>query len=191
MSCPPAGFELLAEALDKVLALAALLFQQFGDALVGLRFERTKRQVLELPLEQTHAEAVGQWRENVQRLLRNPAALFVIIVLQQRQALDPVTKLDQHHADIADNRHQQAPQLFRLLRAVEPRLLSLLQGVQLVNAPGQSRYVAPNSTSICSSSSLSRNPGSLNRVAITASRSIPSSSTRPATSMLRGRLLST
>ena len=73
---------MITETFDKGFALAALLFKQFCYALVGLWLKHTKGQILEFPLQQTHAETVGQWREYVQRLLRNSSTLFVIIVLK-------------------------------------------------------------------------------------------------------------
>src|SRR5210317_6616 len=63
--------EALGEALDESLALAALFFQQFGDALVGLGLEGAKRQVFQFPLKQTHAQSIRQRRENIQRFLGN------------------------------------------------------------------------------------------------------------------------
>ena len=115
------------ELVDEGLSLAALFFQQTRDTLVHLGFQRAKGEIFELPLEQAHAEAVGQRRVDIEGFLRHPAARFVVAVLEQAQAFGAVTELYQHDPNVADYRHQQAAQFFRLLRTVYPRRCTVLQ----------------------------------------------------------------
>src|SRR5581483_187144 len=67
--------EPLARGGDEGLALGAALLEQAGDLLVELGLEVAERQVLELPLQLPHAEAVRERRVDVERLARDLAAL--------------------------------------------------------------------------------------------------------------------
>src|SRR5690606_4120653 len=51
--------------LDEALAVGALLVEQAGDTLVGVRLQPAEGQVLQLPLQLPDAQAVGQGRMDV------------------------------------------------------------------------------------------------------------------------------
>ena len=75
------GRELALQAFDGVgdelLALGALLVELLGDFLVGVGIEEAEREVLELPLQFPHPEAVGERRIEFERLARHLHAQFV------------------------------------------------------------------------------------------------------------------
>ena len=85
------------------------------DALVGLGLERAQRQVLQLPLELPDAEAVGERREEIERLARGlPRAALVVRADQEAQRLRALGELDQHDADVLDHRQQHLAQVLGL-----------------------------------------------------------------------------
>ncbi len=110
----------LLHAVDVVLAVAAALVEQARDALVRLRLERAQGKILELPLQLPDAEAVGERREQVERLARRARAHFAGCVFtadQEAQRLRAFGELDQDDADVLDHGQQHLAQVLRLQRA--------------------------------------------------------------------------
>ena len=66
--------------------------------LVGI--EMIEGEVLEVPLDAGHAEAVGDRRVDLQRLARDPAPRLGRHVLQGRHVVQPVGELDDDHPDV-------------------------------------------------------------------------------------------
>ena len=68
------GLELCLQPRAKMLHIGfapdPLLVQQPGDIFVGVRLQKTKRQVFKFPLDFPNAQAVGQRRKHLQRLAR-------------------------------------------------------------------------------------------------------------------------
>ena len=65
---------------DEALPLHTALVEHLRDALVGLRFEKPERQILELPLQLPDAEPVGQRCVDVETLAGDVRALFAWLV---------------------------------------------------------------------------------------------------------------
>ena len=107
------------DVLDVALAVEPALVEQLRDRLVRRGLERAQAQVLELPLELPHAEAVGERREEVEHLARRLRRARLrrrcISVAQRLRALG---ELDQHDADVLDHREQHLAQVLGLRRAL-------------------------------------------------------------------------
>ena len=88
---------------DEVLALVALLVQHGRDFLVQLGLEVAESVVFQLPLELPDAEAVGERRKDVQRLLRIGPAQGVGRAREETQRLGAARQPHQHHADVFDH----------------------------------------------------------------------------------------
>ncbi len=74
------------------------------DARELLGLQVLESQVLELALEQPHAQAVGDRRVDVHRLARDLAPLFGREVLERAHVVEPVGELDEDHAQVRDHR---------------------------------------------------------------------------------------
>jgi len=103
---------------DPGFAIAAALVEQVGDAPVGFRLQVAEGQVLKLPLQLPDAEAIGQWRMDVGGELGNGAALVVSQRASPAHHHQLPGEQDEDHAQVADDRQQQAPQAFGSTRAV-------------------------------------------------------------------------
>ena len=73
-----------------------------------------ERQLLELVLDAAHAEAVGDRRVDVERLLRDAHALVVGHVLQRAHVVQAIGELDEDDADVVDHRQQHLAEVLRL-----------------------------------------------------------------------------
>src|SRR3989442_11830067 len=67
--------QLRAQRLDITLTVGAALVERGGDAAVLLRLEVAEREILELPFQLPHAQAVGERRVDGARFERAPLAL--------------------------------------------------------------------------------------------------------------------
>ena len=90
---------------DEALAIGAPLVDHGLDLGVLARVERREREVLELPLDGVDAEAVGERREDVERLLRLLDLLLLAQVGQRPHVVQPVGQLDDDDADVLRHRH--------------------------------------------------------------------------------------
>ena len=100
---------------NETLAIQALLVQQFGNFLVQLRLGETERQILQLPLDLPHPQAVGQRGEDFQRLARHLARHVGRAIGQVVHGLGAPSQLHQHRANILDHRQQHLAQRLGLL----------------------------------------------------------------------------
>ncbi len=116
----------LHHALDVGLALAPLLVQELGDLPVELGLGVAEREVLELPLHVGDAEAVGERREELERLGAGGAAQGLVGPGERAQVHHPLGQLDQHHAHVLGDGEQHLPQLLQVRAA----------GVERLDAPG-------------------------------------------------------
>src|SRR5205823_8831153 len=69
-----ARVQLRAQGLDVALAVGAPLVERGGDAAILLRLEVAEREILELPFQLPHAQAVGERSVDGARLERAPLA---------------------------------------------------------------------------------------------------------------------
>ena len=122
------------------IGLVADMFQPAGDRLIGFGFQLLERQQLHLAHIFVHADPLGERRVDIHRLLGDAAALFgAFDEMQRPHIVQPVSELDQKHADIVRNREQEFAQILR--RAL---ILGLrLDFRQLGNAIDQPRNFRP------------------------------------------------
>ncbi len=102
--------------LHEAFAHHALFLEHFGDALVGVRFDETKGQVFQLPLELPDAQAVRERRVQVQRFTAISGRhvveqLKIGKVAQRRHAR---RQAHQHHPHVAGHGQQHLAQRFNL-----------------------------------------------------------------------------
>ena len=113
------ALQLVVECLDglgqEALAGLAALAHHTGDALVRLGLEVEERQILELPLDGAHAQAVGERRVNVHGLARLEQAAIGGQRRQGTHVVQSVGELDDDHADVAAHREEHLAQVERLL----------------------------------------------------------------------------
>ncbi|MNQ60539.1 hypothetical protein D3C85_748220 [compost metagenome] len=117
------GGQFLAQLLhhvgDVLLAVQAALVEQFGDLLVLVRLQVTEGQVLQLPLDMADAEAVCQWRVDVEDLAGDAVALLLVGVLHFTDGAGTLGQLDQRHAHVVDHGHQHLAQVLHLRLGAE------------------------------------------------------------------------
>ena len=120
--------QVVAGLVDVALALLALLGDETLDLLVLARMQRREGEVLQLPLDRVDAEAVGDRRVDVQRLL----GLLDLLLLGQRvdraHVVQPIGQLDQDDPDVRGHRDHHLAVVLGL------RLVARLEG-----DPGQLR----------------------------------------------------
>ena len=99
---------------DELFALAALLVEHFGDALVDIGMQETEGQILQFPLQLPNAEPIGQRRVEFQRLTGHLHAQVVRIGGVEAQGLRPAGQTQQHDANVLDHGEQHLAQHFDL-----------------------------------------------------------------------------
>ena len=99
------------------------------DLVVDLRLHGREGQVLELPLDRVHAQAVGQRGEDVQRLGRDPVLLVGPQVVQRAHVVQPVGQLDHQHPDVSRHRDDHLADGLRLGRLAVLDLVELRTAV--------------------------------------------------------------
>ena len=104
----------LPQLLDHALGGAAPRLDPLAQRLVGLRLEVLERQLLELVLDLAHAEAVGDRRVDVARLLRDLDPPLLGQMVQRPHVVQAVGELDQDDADVVDHRQQHLAEVLRL-----------------------------------------------------------------------------
>ena len=115
-TCASSSFAVmvLRQLLDHALGGAAPRLDPLPQRLVGLRLEVLERQLLELVLDLAHAEAVGDRRVDVARLLRDLDPALLRQVVQRPHVVQAVGELDQDDADVVDHRQQHLAEVLRL-----------------------------------------------------------------------------
>ena len=96
------------------LAVFAQRLHLLVDHLVAHRIDVGKRQVFQLAANLAHAEAVGQRRVNLQRLLGDLQLALGRKVLQGAHVVQAVGQLDEHHADVVHHGQHHLAHVFRL-----------------------------------------------------------------------------
>ena len=104
---------LLKLGVERFEALAAVLYQLLY-LYVLFRLQVFEGQVFELAAHAAHAEAVRDGRVDVERLLGDAAALFSGQVFERAHVVQAVGQLDEHHADVIDDRQQHLAHVERL-----------------------------------------------------------------------------
>ncbi|RMS15574.1 hypothetical protein ALP72_05645 [Pseudomonas coronafaciens pv. coronafaciens] len=108
---------------DEALAVQPALVQQLGDLLVLVGLEVAERQVFQLPLDVTDAQAMRQRRVDIEDLAGHPVALFVVGVLHRPNRTGALGQFDQRDAHVVDHRDEHLAQVFDLrLTAQHQRL---------------------------------------------------------------------
>ena len=90
-----------ADPADKVAAAGMELGEPPLDRGVGVRLDLAERQRLHLGHHLVHADPLRQRGIDIHRLLRDAAALVLILdVVKRAHVVQPVGQLDQKHADV-------------------------------------------------------------------------------------------
>ena len=108
------GLQRLANGVDELFSLDTLLLEHACDALVGVRFEKTKGKILEFPLELPGAETARDGRVNLPGLEREP----VLLVRPCLGVAEPKQLFGDAYQDeprVRDDRQQHSSQRIRLL----------------------------------------------------------------------------
>ena len=110
-----AGGDLLLDVLHKGRVGLGLAVQLVGDLLVGDGVQEFQGLVLHLPLHPLHAQAVGDGGVDLQGLQRLLPLLFLCLVLQGADVVDPVADFDEDHPHVLGHGHEHLPQVLHLL----------------------------------------------------------------------------
>ena len=105
----------LHDLLDLALALLALLGDPADQIVIVLGLEVAQGQVLELPLEAPHAQAVGERRVDVQRLAARSLLPLGRQVLERAHVVEAVGELDEDDADVLGHRQEHLAEVLRLM----------------------------------------------------------------------------
>ena len=97
---------------DPGLATTAAFVEQARDAPVDVWLQVTEREILQFPLDLPDAEPVCERRMDVGAELGQRAPLRVRRTRHRTHAHELACKQDEDHADVADDREQQAAQAF-------------------------------------------------------------------------------
>ena len=115
-TCASLSLALMSAASSSIMPCVGRRFastRPCSDLIRG-RLEVAERQLLELVLDAAHAEAVGDRRVDVERLLRDAHALVVGHVLQRAHVVEAIGELDEDDADVVDHREQHLAEVLRL-----------------------------------------------------------------------------
>ena len=118
---------MLPASCDELLAVGPALVDHLLDLAEPLRVQGAEGQVLELPLERVDAQAVGERRVDLERLLGLLDLLLLGHVGQRAHVVEPVGQLHDQHPDVARHRDDQLAVVLGLvlLLAVEVDLRQL------------------------------------------------------------------
>ena len=116
------GSRLARDLLDQGGALAAPCVDEAHDLAVGAGVQGLEGQVLELPLDLLHAEAMRERRVDLERLGGDAPLLRLGEHTQRAHVVEAVGELDEQHADVAGHRDDHLANVLGLL---------LLAGVEL------------------------------------------------------------
>ena len=129
------------DVLDETFAIAAFFVEQTGDALIGFRLQVAEGEIFQFPLQLPDAEAVGQGRMDVHRELGQGGLFLARRLAGRAHARQMFGQQDQHHAQVADDREQQAAQSLGAAAVLALRMQApdLFGGAQAVQQQLQSR----------------------------------------------------
>jgi hypothetical protein len=105
----------LGDGLEERLVLLAPALQLLGQLAVLLRVQVLEGEVFQLAAQAAHAEAVRDGREDVERLLRDAAALLRVEVVERAHVVEAVGELDEHDAHVVHHRQQHLADVLGLL----------------------------------------------------------------------------
>src|SRR5215207_7177331 len=105
----------LGHGLEESLVLGAASLQLLGQLPVLLRVQVLEGEVFQLGAQAPHAEAVRDGREDVERLLRDAAALLRLEVLERAHVVEPVGQLDEDDAHVVHHREEHLADVLGLL----------------------------------------------------------------------------
>ena len=105
----------LFDAVEHFFQLRTLTLQTIHNFLVSDRIEIFQRQILQLPFDALHAQAVCNRRINLHGLQRLGALFFHLHVLHGAHIVQAVCQFNQNDADILRHRNQHLAQIFDLL----------------------------------------------------------------------------
>ena len=91
------------DVVQELFAIDAACFDCLGKLLVADRIGVTEGEVFKFAAYLTHSEAVCQRRIDVEGLAGDSLLPIGLEVLEGAHVMQPVGKLDQHHADVADH----------------------------------------------------------------------------------------
>ncbi len=123
------------DLLQQLIPSRGALRDQPGDLVVALGVEGGEGQVLELPLDRVHAQAVRERRVDLEGLARLALLLVARHVAQGPHVVQPVGQLDDEHPDVARHRDDHLADRLGLGRG------AVLDLVQLGDAVHQRRDV--------------------------------------------------
>ena len=101
---PQIALHLVDHAGQELVAGRRPLGDQPDDLVVDLGVQGREREILELPLDGVHAEAVRQRRVDLQRLPRDPLLLVLTQVAQRAHVVQAVGELDDEDPDVLAHR---------------------------------------------------------------------------------------
>src|SRR5215207_8524305 len=105
----------LGHRLKERLVLGAAALQLLGQRPVLFGVEVFEGEVFQLGAQAPHAEAVRDGREDVERLLRDAAALLRLEVLERAHVVEPVGQLDEDDAHVVHHREEHLADVLGLL----------------------------------------------------------------------------
>lgn len=99
-------FDLRLHAVHKGLVLGLLGRERAGDLVVADGIQILEGQILKLPLDALHTEAVGDGGVNFHRFKRLLPLLFCRLVLHGAHVVRAVGQFDENDADVLGHRHE-------------------------------------------------------------------------------------
>ena len=89
--------------------------------------QRVEAEILQLGLDQVHAQPLRDWRVDLQRLARDALARLARLRAERAHVVQAVGQLDQDHAQVARHRQQHLAEAFgrRFLAVLELQLVEL------------------------------------------------------------------
>ena len=112
-------FQLVANDLlhldQECLTLLAPGVDRFFHLLIADRIEKAEAEILQFTSDLTHAQTVGDGRENFQSLLCDLLLAVRLEVLQSPHIVQPVGQFDEHHPNVVDHGQHHLAEVLRLL----------------------------------------------------------------------------
>ena len=105
---------------DVAFAVAALLVQRSGDAVIGLGIQLAEGEVFQLPFQCPDAEPVREWRVEFARFPRDATASFRRESAGMTRTHELLRESRDHQSRITDNREQHLAQGLGLRRCERP-----------------------------------------------------------------------
>ena len=129
------AYELLFDLGDQAFVARGERVEPLADHPVGLGIELAERKALELLAHLVHADAAGERRIDVERLLGDAAARLRLHVLDGAHVVEAVGELDEKDAHVLGDGEQQLAQVLGLLRLARHEIEPLELGQPLDQVP--------------------------------------------------------